>query len=209
MRGHETTFVPDKSLCEQIVNIFHPYDPVAYRLEPLYHSNYKFVRPGRIFSSSESNRDYDNLPFELHKSYLKKVRKEAKKKSKEKTSDAGDNLQKVDEMEDDEDGKPIFYFKLFNFLEDSDSDDEYQSSNGASPRSKSPLTPEEENKADVKSTTRGSTGGSGRWWQFGGGSNTVSDIKKEEKEKEKEEAKPTIEEKKNPLEALLNEIPGF
>lgn len=81
MRGHENTFVPDKSQCEQIINLFHPYDPVAYRLEPLFHSNYKLVRPARVFSYSESNRDYEKVPFELHKSYLKKMRKEAKRVS--------------------------------------------------------------------------------------------------------------------------------
>jgi phospholipase DDHD1 len=79
MRGHEASFIPDKSQCEQIVNIFHPYDPVAYRLEPLFHQNYKLIRPARVFSYSESNRDYDKVPLEMHKSYLKKIRKEAKK----------------------------------------------------------------------------------------------------------------------------------
>ena len=104
MRGHEATFIPDKSQCEKIVNIFHPYDPVAYRLEPLFNSNYKLIRPARILNSSDSNRDYDKLPYELHKSYMKKMRKELKKKEKQK--DGGDHLQKVDTMdEEDDDGK--------------------------------------------------------------------------------------------------------
>jgi hypothetical protein len=79
MRGHAQSFIPEKSKCEQIVNIFHPYDPVAYRLEPLFHQNYKLIRPAKILTYSDSNRDYDKMSFELHKGYMKKMRKEAKK----------------------------------------------------------------------------------------------------------------------------------
>lgn len=37
-------------------------------------------RPVRLFTYVESNRDYDKLPFELHKNYLRKMRREEKQK---------------------------------------------------------------------------------------------------------------------------------
>lgn len=91
---------------------------------------------------------------------------------------------------------------FFSILEDDDSDD--YSSAGGSPRSKSPTSPEHESN---ELPSLNNTAGSGRWWRFGG-SNTVSDVKKEEKDKE-EEKKVQPEEKKTPLQKILDEIPGL
>jgi len=73
MRGHSDSFIPEKSQCERLINIFHPYDPIAYRLEPLFHKSYKNVRPVRIFSYSECDKDYEKLEPELRLSYLMKM----------------------------------------------------------------------------------------------------------------------------------------
>lgn len=62
------------------------------------------------------------------------------------------------------------------------------------------MSPEEEN---AQSVAQSNTGGSGRWWRFGG-SNTVSDIKKDDKPEEKKPEEP----KKTPLEKIVEEIPG-
>uniref|UniRef100_A0A1I7VL60 DDHD domain-containing protein n=1 Tax=Loa loa TaxID=7209 RepID=A0A1I7VL60_LOALO len=65
MRG-STTFVPETDSLKRIYNIFHPYDPVAYRLEPLVHKQYRLIRPIKLFSSIDlrSLRDYALLPPE-------------------------------------------------------------------------------------------------------------------------------------------------
>lgn len=82
MRGASADkLLPEKNVCERIFNVFHPYDPVAYRLEPMYHSNYKNIRPVKLFNYSEVNRDYNKLGFDCHKSYLKKRKKAAKKEA--------------------------------------------------------------------------------------------------------------------------------
>jgi len=50
MRGADyRSIVPDKDKIERIFNIFHPYDPVSYRLEPMFHENYKHIRPIKLF----------------------------------------------------------------------------------------------------------------------------------------------------------------
>ncbi|KAI6190498.1 BMA-IPLA-1, isoform c [Aphelenchoides bicaudatus] len=182
MRGHELDFVPKKTQCERIINIFHPYDPVAYRLEPLFHKNYKLVRPARIFSYSETNRDYDKVAFELHKSYLKKMRKEAKQKQKQDSSEE-DKLQRADGNDRNEEGDDY-----------DDRDNSHSSSDSGSHRSKSPTSPEHETN-ELPSAT--SPTGSGQWSHFG--SSNPADLKKDEKDKE--------EEKKTPLEEILAKIP--
>lgn len=87
MRGADyKTVLPESNKIERIYNIFHPYDPVAYRLEPLFHENYRYIRPVKLFSYAEAVRhDYDNLSMECHKSFLKQKKKEDKAESKNNT----------------------------------------------------------------------------------------------------------------------------
>ncbi|CAJ0581594.1 unnamed protein product, partial [Mesorhabditis spiculigera] len=120
MRGADRqSIVTDKGT--RIYNVFHPYDPVAYRLEPLFAPEYRHVRPVKIFTASDfRGRDpYDELPMELHKAYLKKM-KHANKAKKDGDKDKNGDL-KSDEMDE----------------EDSDVDEEVQSA-CSSPRSISP-----------------------------------------------------------------------
>ena len=50
MRGVDyKTVIPRPDQVERIFNIFHPYDPVAYRIEPMFHENYKHIRPLKLF----------------------------------------------------------------------------------------------------------------------------------------------------------------
>ena len=42
-----------KHLCKRLFNIFHPSDPIAYRLEPLILKNYSTKTPFEIQKSSE------------------------------------------------------------------------------------------------------------------------------------------------------------
>lgn len=76
MRGGRCGVIPEKNKVERVYNIFHPYDPVAYRLEPLFHENYRYIRPLKLFAYNDSKHLYSNVPFECHKSYLKRKKKE-------------------------------------------------------------------------------------------------------------------------------------
>lgn len=77
MRGADRCpVIPNKDKVERIYNIFHPYDPIAYRLEPLFHENYRYIRPLKLFSYHDSKHSYSNNLFECHKSYLKRKKKE-------------------------------------------------------------------------------------------------------------------------------------
>ncbi|KAI6211527.1 DDHD domain-containing protein [Aphelenchoides besseyi] len=201
MRGAQGQFVPTEAECERLFNIFHPYDPVAYRLEPLFHANYKNIRPLKLFNFNEVNRDYDKLGYEVHKSYAKRLKKAAK-------------------------GGADKHNKNTNEEEDRNEDDDYDSSNdgdsinspsedGGTPRSNSPLSPEDE-LADANAAASANTSSGTRWWKFGSGStkhdpthstNGSSGDKKEAQEKEKEEEKKPTEEKKSIVEQLLDEIP--
>lgn len=44
---------PQKVNVERIFNVFHPYDPVAYRLEPLFAAEWKNIRPLKLFSYND------------------------------------------------------------------------------------------------------------------------------------------------------------
>ncbi|VDM59435.1 unnamed protein product [Angiostrongylus costaricensis] len=111
MRGAtHTDLLPDKMNVERLFNIFHPYDPVAYRLEPLFTPEYRYIRPIKLFTSSDlrARNSYEELPLEVHKSYMKKVKNENKSK-KSKVNDArsgGDeDLDEEDECDSDFDAK--------------------------------------------------------------------------------------------------------
>uniref|UniRef100_A0A0R3RT61 DDHD domain-containing protein n=1 Tax=Elaeophora elaphi TaxID=1147741 RepID=A0A0R3RT61_9BILA len=143
MRG-STTFVPETDSLKRIYNIFHPYDPVAYRLEPLVHKQYRLIRPIKLFSSIDlrSLRDYALLPPEINKAYIKKI-KIKEKVAKEKDARmvvVGDKDHEEIEEEDE--------------CESDDSSALRPSSPGSSPRS---LTPPPSESGDNKKS----------WWKFG------------------------------------------
>ena len=50
--GKQDHILP-KHLCQRLFNIFHPSDPIAYRLEPLILKNYSTKAPMEIPKSSE------------------------------------------------------------------------------------------------------------------------------------------------------------
>ncbi|CAH8569602.1 unnamed protein product [Dicrocoelium dendriticum] len=53
-----------RRLCPRIFNIYHPADPVAYRLEPLVLKHYSFVQPSIIHRADAASKpDYDDLPL--------------------------------------------------------------------------------------------------------------------------------------------------
>ncbi|KAK6030493.1 DDHD domain protein [Ostertagia ostertagi] len=83
MRGAtHADLLPAKMNVERIFNIFHPYDPVAYRLEPMFVPEYRHIRPLKLFTSHDlrARGSYDELPLDVYKSYMKKLKNEAKAK---------------------------------------------------------------------------------------------------------------------------------
>ncbi|KHJ77439.1 DDHD domain protein [Oesophagostomum dentatum] len=110
MRGATyADLLPAKMNIGRIFNIFHPYDPVAYRLEPLFIPEYRHIRPVKLFSYSDlrARNPYDDLPLEVYKSYLKKMKNQNKSK-KNKGTDAksgGDEEDEEDECDSDFDAK--------------------------------------------------------------------------------------------------------
>ncbi|VDL77023.1 unnamed protein product [Nippostrongylus brasiliensis] len=91
MRGAtHTDLLPSKMNVERIFNIFHPYDPVAYRLEPMFIPEYRHIRPVKLFSNGDlrARNSYDELPLDVYKSYLKKMKNQNKsKKNKARDSE--------------------------------------------------------------------------------------------------------------------------
>ncbi|KAI1728276.1 DDHD domain-containing protein [Ditylenchus destructor] len=164
MRGTDyTTVLPKKDQVERLFNIFHPYDPVAYRLEPLFHDNYRHIRPLKLLSYGDAKQCYNDMPYEVHRSYAKK-----KKKGNKNLPDKTDIVLTEEE-------KRSLNGKTGDEAE-SDSDDDRESVQAASsPRSQSPDTLPGERMIQVNTAT-GST--RSRWWGFGKASS------KEEKDKE-------------------------
>uniref|UniRef100_A0AC35TI67 DDHD domain-containing protein n=1 Tax=Rhabditophanes sp. KR3021 TaxID=114890 RepID=A0AC35TI67_9BILA len=120
MRGATAdTFNKPNPNLERIVNIFHPLDPVAYRLEPMYHANYRYIKPVKIFSTSDEKAHTGS-----YKSQLELIKGYAKKKKQEQTNSHGSGADvKSDNTE--------------NFENGYDSDDE--SVGNSTPRSQSPV----------------------------------------------------------------------
>uniref|UniRef100_A0A914Z016 DDHD domain-containing protein n=1 Tax=Panagrolaimus superbus TaxID=310955 RepID=A0A914Z016_9BILA len=161
MRGVDFKKVlPSNENVKHIYNIFHPYDPVAYRLEPLYDSHYKHIRPVKLFyyGDDRAKQPYAKLPYELHKSYVRKLKKQ-QKKAKEKSK----NGEKDDSKEEDDD-------------ESDDDDNSDALSTGSSPRSESPVPSEEAGGGHnvPPELPAPAASGNGRWWKFGGGSAVVA-----------------------------------
>ncbi|KAL3087315.1 hypothetical protein niasHS_008634 [Heterodera schachtii] len=150
MRGSNfKSVIPAHDKLERIFNIFHPYDPVAYRLEPLFHENYRHIRPLKLFSSTSTSarQCYESAVYECHASYLKSLSKNNKKKKKgdgksgnaepsnedkhvDDNSDgkAGQQQHPQSEGEDDEQHH-------FRHCAETDSDEETSPANNASIRS--------------------------------------------------------------------------
>ncbi|WKX96818.1 hypothetical protein Q1695_012899 [Nippostrongylus brasiliensis] len=111
MRGAtHTDLLPSKMNVERIFNIFHPYDPVAYRLEPMFIPEYRHIRPVKLFSNGDlrARNSYDELPLDVYKSYLKKMKnqnKSKKNKAGDARSGADDDFDEEDECDSDFDAK--------------------------------------------------------------------------------------------------------
>uniref|UniRef100_A0A672MP66 DDHD domain-containing protein n=1 Tax=Sinocyclocheilus grahami TaxID=75366 RepID=A0A672MP66_SINGR len=59
--GTQDHFLP-KSICQRLFNIFHPTDPVAYRLEPLILKHYSNISPVQIhWYNTSSPTPYDQI----------------------------------------------------------------------------------------------------------------------------------------------------
>ncbi|CAL2031020.1 unnamed protein product [Caenorhabditis brenneri] len=113
MRGGAGTDLLSKATnVERIFNIFHPYDPVAYRLEPFFTPEYKHIRPIKLFSNADlrARASYEGLPLDVYKHYLKKLKNQKKNKNKDdKTADArsggDDDVDEEDECDSEEDAR--------------------------------------------------------------------------------------------------------
>lgn len=111
MRGATyADLLPSKMNVERLFNIFHPYDPVAYRLEPLFTPEYRYIRPIKLFTSNDlrARNPYEELPLEIHKSYLKKVKNDNKSKKikiGDTRSGGDDEMDEEDECDSDFDAR--------------------------------------------------------------------------------------------------------
>ncbi|PIC43966.1 hypothetical protein B9Z55_004501 [Caenorhabditis nigoni] len=112
MRGGVSADLLSKATnVERIFNIFHPYDPVAYRLEPFFTPEYKHIRPIKLFSHSDlrARASYADLPMVVYKHYLKKLKnqKTSKNENDDKAADANsgsdDEIDEEDECDSEED----------------------------------------------------------------------------------------------------------
>uniref|UniRef100_A0A1I7YIL8 DDHD domain-containing protein n=1 Tax=Steinernema glaseri TaxID=37863 RepID=A0A1I7YIL8_9BILA len=186
MRGVEAEYlIPKGCPVGRILNIFHPYDPVAYRIEPLFHEAYRNIRPVKLHLSADdrARRDYALAPPECQKSYIKKKKNELKtiEKARKSMLKSKDDISAIksndEEMYDEED--------------ECDSDDSSNTmaarSACSSPRSITP-PPSDEATAANNTAKKG-------WWVFGGGSSSQKSTKQQPieiaKEAEAEERKLT------------------
>ncbi|KAI5711214.1 hypothetical protein M8J75_015110 [Diaphorina citri] len=65
-RGHHGNHLFPPSLCSRLYNMFHPSDPIAYRLEPLVMKNYFRIAPVSIHSYNASSKPlYCDMPLEF------------------------------------------------------------------------------------------------------------------------------------------------
>ncbi|CAI2336705.1 unnamed protein product [Caenorhabditis sp. 36 PRJEB53466] len=91
--GSSTDLLSAATNVERVFNIFHPYDPVAYRLEPFFTPEYKTF----------------DLPLDVYKHYLKKLKNQNKNKKgkddKEARSGGDDEIDEEDECDSEEDAR--------------------------------------------------------------------------------------------------------
>ncbi|KAK3733023.1 hypothetical protein RRG08_002625 [Elysia crispata] len=89
--GTQDIIVPS-TLCKRLFNIFHPSDPVAYRLEPLILKHYSTIMPLHIHHFSASKKEpYSKIPRKAYAAFtgaIDELRKE-KDKSPVKDEDSG------------------------------------------------------------------------------------------------------------------------
>lgn len=106
MRGADYhTVVPKSENVQRIFNVFHPYDPVAYRLEPMFHENYRHIKPLKLFSYMDAIKSYENLILECHGKYLLKCKKRKKQELKDAIKSAKKEKQAAARTGNN-DGKP-------------------------------------------------------------------------------------------------------
>lgn len=109
MRGAKT-LLPDPEKVKRLYNIFHPYDPVAYRLEPLVHAQYSFVKPLKLFPALDprSQKSYDFLLAELNKQYIKKMKaREKQERTVKSETEEREHDDMVEEGDSDSDESPL------------------------------------------------------------------------------------------------------
>uniref|UniRef100_A0A0N5A9H1 DDHD domain-containing protein n=1 Tax=Syphacia muris TaxID=451379 RepID=A0A0N5A9H1_9BILA len=109
MRGAKS-LLPDSDRVKRLYNIFHPYDPVAYRLEPLVHNQYSFVKPLKLFPALDprSQKNYDTIAAELNKQYIKKMKaREKQEKTVKSEIEEKDNDDIAEDPDSESDDSPV------------------------------------------------------------------------------------------------------
>lgn len=54
-----------RSLCKYLYNIYHPCDPVGYRVEPIFMKFYSQIEPVHLFGADEPNKvPYNDIPLQ-------------------------------------------------------------------------------------------------------------------------------------------------
>uniref|UniRef100_A0A0N5A0K5 DDHD domain-containing protein n=1 Tax=Parastrongyloides trichosuri TaxID=131310 RepID=A0A0N5A0K5_PARTI len=123
MRGAKSeNLYLNKNRLEKIINIFHPLDPVAYRLEPMFHHSYKFIKPVKLFPSTDE-RSYTSS-YKLQPEFIKSYYKKMKHEKTQGNVNISENPIKGDVTDP--------------FGDDFDSDESFD--DGVSPRSQSPTS---------------------------------------------------------------------
>ncbi|GMR36457.1 hypothetical protein PMAYCL1PPCAC_06652 [Pristionchus mayeri] len=195
MRGAKAdTIIPPKETVNRIFNVFHPYDPVAYRLEPLYASELKDIRPVKLFAYTDqrSKKNYDDITPDVYKNYMKK-----KKAAERKGMKNGDDKKSSKKVTD-----PVANEDEIDEEDEVDSDDSASNARSAcsSPRDLSPVR-EEAGRNSEKNASGGKSGGSG-WlpWNKGtNGNGTKSEVEKAK------EVQPEV--KMSEAEKIISSIP--
>ena len=54
-----------RSLCKYLYNVYHPCDPVGYRVEPIFMKFYSQIEPVHLFGAEEPNKvPYNDIPLQ-------------------------------------------------------------------------------------------------------------------------------------------------
>lgn len=80
LRGFRAPEIISKKICRRMFNIYHPADPVAYRMEPLLNSDYMQVKPVKVHFHSAKNKEAYEEIVERHYDLEKKKSKTKSKK---------------------------------------------------------------------------------------------------------------------------------
>lgn len=193
MRGAKPdTIIPPKETVNRIFNVFHPYDPVAYRLEPLYASELKDIRPVKLFAYTDlrSKKNYDDITPDVYKNYMKK-----KKAAERKGMKNGDDKKSSKKVKD-----PVPNEDEIDEEDEVDSDDSASNVRSAcsSPRDLSPSR-EEAGRNSEKNTSGGKSGGGGWLPWKSNGNGTKGEVEKAK------EAEPEV--KMSEAEKIISSIP--